>query len=158
MWPFTLQKNSVKYTHIRKQRGMIKMKTFDKANLKQVREDLNTALEAVAKKHGIQLSLGAITFSPESFSAKLTAVIPSDGAEAGAQSGQATKWAANFKTHARAFGMKPEDLGKVIKIRGADHSIVGMRPKAKSPLVLKKPDGAFIAYDVEPLIALLNNK
>lgn len=131
------------------------MKTFDKSNLKQVRDDMSAALEAVAKKHGIQLSLGGITFSPESFSVKLTAVIPGDSAEAGASSGQVTKWAASFKSQARLFGLKPEHLGKSVKIGSQEYVIAGMRPRAKQPVVLRKPNGSYIAYSASAVASLI---
>ncbi len=39
------------------------LNTFDKTNLREIRNDINAALAEVAKKHGIELNLGTITFS-----------------------------------------------------------------------------------------------
>lgn len=132
------------------------MKSFNKQNLATIRTDLDAALEAVAKKHGIQLSVGRITFSEDSFSTKLTALIPSDSDDAGTANGTEVKWAAAFKTNARFFGLKSEDLGKTVKLGNVDYTIVGMRPRAKNSIVLKKANGAFVAYAIEPVIAMLN--
>src|SRR5574343_210778 len=127
----------------------LKMKTFTKQNLGEVRADINAALEAVDKKHGIQLSIGNITFTAETFSTKLAANIPSDGAEAGSKSGGEVKWETNFKRYARSFGFTTEDFGKDVNLGGTKYTIAGMRPKANQPVVLKKATGGFIAYDAE---------
>lgn len=47
--------------------------TFDKQNLRQIRNDINVALAAVAAKHGIKLDIGNIRFSSDRFTTKLTA-------------------------------------------------------------------------------------
>jgi hypothetical protein len=132
------------------------MKSFDKQNLATIRADLDAALEAVAKKHGIQLSVGRITFSEASFSTKLTALIPSDSDDAGTANGYEVKWAAAFKSNARFFGLKSEDLGQTVRLGNVDYVIVGMRPRAKNSIVLKRINGTFVTYPVEPIIALLN--
>ena len=38
---------------------------FDKSNLKEIRADINAALQAVMDKHGILLSFGNITYDPD---------------------------------------------------------------------------------------------
>jgi hypothetical protein len=137
----------------------MKMKTFTKQNLGQVREDLNKALEQVAKKHGIVLNVGNISYRDESFTAKLIALIPSENSnkEAGASRGSEVKWEVAFKKNAFLFGLKPEDLGKKVKHGSKEYTIVGMRPRARLPLVLKRPDGTFAAFDVEEVKAYMVN-
>lgn len=50
----------------------MKLTQFTKGNLSQLRQDLDQALRAVAEKNGIDLSLGAISFSSSNATVKLT--------------------------------------------------------------------------------------
>jgi len=49
--------------------------TFDKQNLKTLREDINNALKSVALKHGINLGIGNITYDigGQRFTTRITA-------------------------------------------------------------------------------------
>lgn len=48
---------------------------FSKANLQQIRSELNEVLDNYGKKYGMTLNIGNITFSAGDFSTKLTAKI-----------------------------------------------------------------------------------
>lgn len=48
---------------------------FTKANLPLIRKDIDAALAEVAKKHGINLSIGNIRFNAESFRTTLNAAV-----------------------------------------------------------------------------------
>lgn len=127
---------------------MAKVKSFDKTNLKAIRADINTALAAVAKAHGITLDIGNIRFDANSFSAKLSAAVATAGATSTPEGVNAT-WVANFKKYAVMFGLKPTDLNKQIKYAGKVVTIVGMRPKANLPLVVQRATGGCIAVSAE---------
>jgi hypothetical protein len=48
------------------------MNNFDKQGLKTLRMDIDSALREVATKHGINLSIGSISFSNDKFTTRLT--------------------------------------------------------------------------------------
>ena len=134
--------------------------TFDKTNLKQVRKDIDAALAQVAKTHGVNLSIGAISFQADTFTTKLTAVIANS--KAGSIPGNA-KWQRNFKIHTRFNTFTPSndrlttnDLGATFTFRGVKHTIVGaMGANAKGPaIILANPNGKFIRAD-EAMVARL---
>jgi len=131
---------------------------FNKQNLKAIREELNAALETVAKKHGLQIGLGGISFTDGSFTTKMTVVTKSKNGEAsddaGAGSGNEAVWAAKFKQYAKFYwGLNSEDLGRKVKVDGIEYTIAGARPKAKNPIVLKKANGTFIAVSANTVVA-----
>jgi transcriptional regulatory protein LevR len=49
-------------------KDMAKIKEFNKANLKDIRVDLNKSLLSVQEKYGIKVNVGNISFSPVQFS------------------------------------------------------------------------------------------
>jgi hypothetical protein len=51
------------------------MAAITKPQLAAIRADINAALAAVAKKHGVDFNLGNIRFTPETFSGKLTGTV-----------------------------------------------------------------------------------
>lgn len=51
---------------------MTTIKQFDKVNLKVIRKDIDAALKEVMQKHGIDLSIGNISFSSGKFTTRLT--------------------------------------------------------------------------------------
>jgi hypothetical protein len=53
------------------------MAALTKPQLVVIRADINAALAAVAKKHGVDFSLGNIRFSPDTLTGKLTGVVRS---------------------------------------------------------------------------------
>lgn len=51
---------------------MAKITSFDKTNLKQIRQDLDAAIDAVCKKYGMNpTGIGNIRFTADSFSTKI---------------------------------------------------------------------------------------
>lgn len=46
---------------------------FDRTNLKQLRKDMDAAIAAVAKQHGIDMSIGTIRFSGDKATMKIEA-------------------------------------------------------------------------------------
>ena len=137
---------------------MATVKTFDRANLKTIRADIDAALAAVAKKHGINLSIGNIRFDANEFTTKLTAVTNASKAKdtaAGVPEGVNPTWVKAFKTNHVWLGLAASDLGKQIKIGGKTYTIVGARPKANLPLVVQRVTGGCVAMSAEAVIAAL---
>ena len=104
---------------------------FDRPTLRALRSDIEAALKAVAAKHGVSLTAGAVSFEPQRFTLKIEgAVIGADGK------------AASFAQHAHLFGLAPGDLGKRIMLGGKQFTIVGVRPNArKRPVLLEDANG-----------------
>jgi hypothetical protein len=50
----------------------MKIKSFNKQNLSQLRIEITEALKAVGEKNGLSLSLGTISFSADQFTTRLT--------------------------------------------------------------------------------------
>lgn len=133
---------------------MATVKTFDRANLKTLRADIDQALAAVAKKHGIDLSIGGIRFDANEFTTKITGATKAASAKeaaetAGVPAGVNPTWVKSFKSHCILFGLKPADLGKTIKLAGKEVVIVGARPKANLPVVVQRATGGCVAVSAE---------
>lgn len=124
--------------------------SFDKDNLKNIRVDINTALKAVETKYGIKLDLGNIRFQADSFHVKLSGSI---GEAAEATEDSEVKWRRAFVNNFWSASLGKEDLGKEVFLMGKKYILVGARPKARNPIVLKNPQSekyiAASVYDVE---------
>lgn len=103
--------------------------TFDKTNLRRLSADLQAALDAVAKQHGISIVLGSGRFSPTEYRAKITAstTLPANAED------RARK---EFEEHAGAFFLKPSDYGQTFVIGGKQYTICGIKPKSRQYPVL----------------------
>lgn len=109
---------------------------LSRSDIRNVRASLDTALEAVAKQHGLVLQLGTIRFSPDSFSVKL------DGRLATAESAEV----ASFKAKAASLGIDQSALGQTYADGSMTYRVVGMPPRGRRVLVERIPDGKqFIA-------------
>jgi hypothetical protein len=133
---------------------MGKEMAITRAMFPKFRTDLDDALKALGDKYGVTMSLGTIRYSDTEFSGKLMAV--SKEATSGVEADDGNlKWKAAFLKNARVYGLTPEDLGKDIVLSGITYKIVGARPKAGQPIVLKRSNGSFIASYAEPVRSAL---
>ena len=82
---------------------MTNITTFDRANLKKLRDDIDAAIAAVGSAHGISLTLGSARFSSNNVTMKLEGSIISNGTVK-------TKGAIALE---RVY---PEYVGKVVKM------------------------------------------
>lgn len=123
---------------------------FDTATLKSIRVDLNAALAEVAKKHGIVMSAGSMSYRENSFTCKVTAVTKVGGVEQADEDTSGTsnaKWQKAFLDNCVFMGLKKSDLGATFKMSGENVTIVGARPKANQPIVISR-NGKFVATSV----------
>lgn len=123
------------------------IKGFDKENLKDIRADLAKAFEEMAEKYGIRMSIGNISFTPNEFSARLSAVTEFVGDTATSDIPGDVKWQKAFLRHCANYGFARSDLGRTIQYSGEPMVIVGLRAKAQLPLVLSRQNGQFLAAD-----------
>lgn len=116
---------------------------IDKNMLAQVRIDLNAALAIVGKKHNIDMTIGNISYSANTFSTKISAV-SKDVVQTETPGGVTIdniKWKKNFLDYAQTYGLRPYDIGRTFTSKGIQYAIVGARPKARLPLVGKPLNG-----------------
>src|SRR5210317_201051 len=98
--------------------------------LKSIRADVEEALAAVAKKHGVTITTGRGTYTAEWATMKLEiAAIDSDGTVQ-------TKEAVDFVAYAFRYGLSPDDLGKEFSYGGETFEIIGLKTRAtKMPIL-----------------------
>jgi hypothetical protein len=106
------------------------IKAFDKTNLKNLRADLDSAFAEISKKHGISLSIGNISYSPEKATSRLTMVATGDSNISSNGNSRTAAAAAEFKLYAKSFGLKLEHLGAILKHGRDTYKLVGLNPKA----------------------------
>lgn len=138
---------------------MAKTKEINRDMLKSLRVDLDKALDGVAKKYGVKMSLGTIRFTPESAQVKLsvfTVSLSADDVE-----NVMTADAKNFQLSAFMYGLKGEWLFKSFvfpsgRLQGHRLQIVGLRDKMafgkmpKYPVLVKDlTDGKHYKYPVD---------
>jgi hypothetical protein len=110
--------------------------SFDKSNLKNIRADIDSALKAVETKYGMKLSLGNIRFTQNDFKTSLTALV-GEAASSAADNSREVKWRSDYLRNSYMFTGDAPKLDTELTMRGRKFIIVGMRPKANDPLVLK---------------------
>lgn len=114
---------------------MPEIKAIDSKTLGQLRVELTTFVEAVAKANGMSGTVGRARFTREyvHFDVEL-AVVNSAGLAN-------TKEALAFKRYAGVWGLDPELLGEVVTLNGKSYMIEGANPRAaKYPLLGRGDD------------------
>lgn len=110
---------------------------FNNDNIKQIRAEIEQALEAVAKKHKLTISLGKVTYYSDHFTAKV------EGREANAPS----KEAQLYEVSRERYGLPP--LGATVVLSGKELMVSGMTPRGK--VVLTQGDKEYTA-DVSAIV------
>jgi len=105
---------------------------IDTANLKEFREEFKKAVEKLAKKYKVEISLGNISYDNLEFHGKMSV----KNLEQGGKKIDADK--ENFSKYAVLYGLKPALFGYSITAQGKNFKIVGINPrKRKFPIVLE---------------------
>lgn len=122
------------------------MTTINVELLKKLRIEMDAALQAVAKANGVLIKTGSASYREASATFKVEVVAIGDDAEDGDSltNGDATaiKAAADWKTSAILFGLKPEWLGAKCSTAHGPFEIVGLIPRRrKYPVLVKTPSG-----------------
>ena len=116
---------------------MSKITAFTRQNLKELRPEIESALAALATKHGISIKLGNASFLNETATFKLElATISSSGVVA-------SKEARDFTRYAFMYGLKPEHLNQVFTdFDGETYTVRGLMSKSrKYPVLVERQDG-----------------
>ena len=122
------------------------MNTIDKEALRLLRTELNKAVEAVAKAHGVKLEFGSGTYGEDRKWGKLTLEIRTIGENGVVE----TRERAAFKVNAELLGLKAEDLDKEIMHSGRIYKIVGANPKSyRFPIIVADTSGKTYKMSVD---------
>lgn len=103
----------------------------DKALVQRIAAEVQTALDEVAARHGLTVKVGGGRYDPEvgTFSPKITFTAADAEAKA-------------FAILAPEFGLKAEDYGRKITVKGRTFKVVGLNPRAsRFPLMGEAEDG-----------------
>jgi len=124
---------------------MTVIEEFNPDNLKVIRAILDEAFRQIFVKTGAKMTIGGITYTKESFSAKLQAVcVDPEGVNAN-KSVTEIKYANDFKDNCWRYNMNMGDLNKFKNIGGTVYKLIGCSTKSsKYPLCIKQPDGKII--------------
>lgn len=107
--------------------------------LRQLRQDINTALGAVADVHGIKLEAGKASFTDSTFTFKL------DGIVKGGKSNEAQR----YELHEKLLGLPP--LFTRITLRDVEYETAGLNTTGTKVVLTRLGDlrhGFVIAVDV----------
>lgn len=94
---------------------------FNKQTLKIMRQDIDSALEAVAKKHGVSFKLGNIRYTGSDFRTKLEC-FAGDASDAAQQA---------FERDAWRVGVKKTAFGQTFTQGNITYKITGINTRAK---------------------------
>jgi len=93
---------------------------FNRTGVKQLRADIDSALAAIEKKHGVEFNIGTIRFSDTDFRATLKCTSADPDA--------ARKM---FERDALRVGLKKTAYGKQFKYGNKEYIVVGVNTRAK---------------------------
>lgn len=117
------------------------MKTFNRAGLKGLREELQAALQEVAKRHDIQISVGAARFTDTDCTIKVQMLAKGDGAAI------QSKEEKDFIRYANMYGLQPEDLGKEFQRGLHVFRVSGLKiPNRRLPVLATRSDGKVFKF------------
>ena len=110
---------------------------FTKAEVINLRNEINAALSSIEKKYGIKLNAGNASFSGNECTYKLKANTIGDGGTVITR--ESKNWDFYKNTSTRCGHL---NVGDRIKIQGADYILTGYNTRAKkAPIQFKSIDG-----------------
>ena len=111
----------------------MKIKAFDALVLRKLQPEIEAALAAVGRRHGITIRAGTARFRESTAELKLElAVIGGDGRSA-------RREAEEFAKYHAMYGLEASDLGQVVTLNREEHRLVGLAPnRPKYPIVMER--------------------
>jgi hypothetical protein len=102
---------------------------INRSNLKTLGDEIEEALQSIAKKHGVQIEVKGGNFGPKNAMLKVEiATKTQDGIVL-------TREAKTFLDYADLIGFKKEDLGRTFKYHDALYQITGYNPRKKNGIL-----------------------
>jgi hypothetical protein len=116
----------------------------NRAERNNLRDDIVTALEGVAKQHGLTVRVGGGTYTEYTFAPKVEF---SCTTEAGAPAG--------FAYDAELVGLPRDAWGRSFAMRGEQYTIVGINLRARKYPVLAKSSSGTYKFPADTVARLL---
>lgn len=114
-------------------------------DFKAFRKDVNKALEEVAKKYGITLESGNISYDATSFTMKLNGKRDDVDVDK-----------INFENSVKYMhGLTADDYRRQVRLNGKDYVIVGVKPGNKFSVVCERSDGKKYGFVLEAVVQAL---
>lgn len=134
----------------------MKMKYFDRAALREVRNRMEEALKKVSDDLGISFEIGKIRYSSDMFRTQIICVVANTSDDSSVAKVQ-------WNQYCSRYSLSPDDFGKTFKSlsktqANANFEIVGCKPKShKYPILAKNlSDGKTYKFPVSRVRAALN--
>lgn len=108
-----------------------KINSLDRTAVRRINEDIQSALDAVAKRYGVQIKVGNSRFSNTNCTTKIDISTVNEGGTV------MTKEATDFNRFAASFGITKK-LGDTFEFRYDTYEIVGLKPRSSKYPVLAK--------------------
>jgi hypothetical protein len=106
---------------------------MDKDKAKTLRDKLSIALRGVEVGLGVKINVGVINYSDTDFNIRLTGVDSVAGADNFLE--------AEFLTKCGKYDLRMEDLGRLVRINGNVHKIIGLKVRnRKYPIITQRQD------------------
>lgn len=101
------------------------IEVFDRASVKQMREEFQAAVDAVAERHGLTAGLGNIRFSAGEFTCKITVETSGNAVvKADLETGM-------FEVNAMQVGLSPDSFGKTFTRGNNTFRITNVKPRRR---------------------------
>ncbi len=112
----------------------MKITSFDRNTVKNLRSDIDSALAILSKKYGIEISAGNASFTASNVTYKVQAAVK-------AYNGVVmTKEATDFAYYANIYNFKFK-IGQTINLQGKQYIIAGWKTRVQKNPVLVTRDG-----------------
>jgi hypothetical protein len=121
---------------------MAKINSFTLENSKPIAKDLEVAVQAVAKKYGIEIKEYGFRYSSKETTFKLQAKVPGALAE-------------DYRKHAAELGLPVDGLGKTFVDKHRTFTITGLDRYKSYPVTATRDDGEEYSFKVDYVIELL---
>ena len=106
---------------------------MDRDKAKTLRDKINIAIKSVENALDVKISVGSITYSDTDFKLQLTGVDSVAGADNFLE--------AEFLSKCGIYDLRMEDLGRIIRINGSVHKIIGLKVRnRKYPIITERQD------------------
>lgn len=108
-----------------------KINSLDRTAVRRINDDIQSALDAVAKRYGVQIKVGNSRFSNTNCTTKIDISTVNEGGTV------MTKEATDFNRFATSFGITKK-LGDTFDFRYDRYEITGLKPRSSKYPVLAK--------------------
>jgi len=109
---------------------MEKLNSFNDSNLKEMRNEINSALENISKKYGVDFNLGNISFDLSSFKTKLECRISQINGKKSEQ--------IHFEKYCWKFNLDKSYFGKTFEYQKRKYKIIDCKErKGQYPIICK---------------------